>query len=82
MPIKRNRKDYGWNEKCQPAFLRIQDPNTGRNKIIGWFASKAEAKRKAYGFIDENRRQQFDPSNYGRAWSIIPARQVKNSKYG
>jgi len=81
MAIKRNKKDYGWNENCQPVFLRIMDQKTGRNKILGWFASKAEAKRKVYSFVDEYNHQIFDPSNYGRAWSMISAKDVENSKY-
>ena len=78
MAIKRNTKDYGWSESCNPVFLRIMDQKTGRNKILGWFPSKAEAKRKVYSFLDENDRQIFDSSNYGRAWSMKNAKDVEN----
>ena len=78
MAIKRNTKDYGWSESCYLVFLRIMDQKTGRNKILGWFPSKAEAKRKVYSFLDENNRQIFDSSNYGRAWSMKNAKDVEN----
>jgi len=78
MAIKRNRKDYGFNEKSTPVFVRITDQKTGRNKILGWFPSIANAKRKIYSFLDENNRQIFDSSNYGRAWSMKNAKDVEN----
>lgn len=81
MAIKRNKKDYGYNEKSHPVFLRIMDPKTGRNKILGWFPSKAAAKKKVFNILDANNQQHFTPSNYGRAWSMRPAREVEDSKY-
>tara|TARA_Y100000034_G_C6591043_1_gene256761 strand:+ start:54 stop:383 length:330 start_codon:yes stop_codon:yes gene_type:complete len=81
MAIKRNKKDYGWHAKCQPVFLRIIDPKTKKNKILGWFPSKAAAKRKVYSFLDKNNCQYFDSSNHGEAWEMKMARDVKNSKF-
>ena len=81
MAIKRNKKDYGFNEMCIPVFLRVKDPKTSKWKVLGWFTSIKAGKQKAWSFLDKDRKQYYDQVNYGTEWEIKPARDVKNPKW-
>ena len=81
MAIKRNKKDYGFNEACIPVFLRVKDPKTSKWKVLGWFTSIKAGRQKAWSFLDRNRKQYYDQSNYGTDWQIKMARDVENSKW-
>tara|TARA_R110002051_G_scaffold19009_2_gene53835 strand:- start:616 stop:939 length:324 start_codon:yes stop_codon:yes gene_type:complete len=81
MAIKRNRKDYGCNETAVPVFLKIKDPKTRKWKVLGWFSSMKSGKKKAWSFLDKDRKAYYDQTNYGTEWEIKLARDVKNPKW-